>query len=218
MLSPEEQAEFLSAIETVQQVAFSHLSANRSRPFAITFISKLQRGVDQVVHTAIDQGQKLDCRAGCSHCCNVRVEALEPEIFQIVRELKKLSPEKFEEIILRLKNHAAMAKGVSVWDHRIKCPFLTENLCSIYPVRPAVCRMAHSFEVEKCEASSAEIPQSLNIVLKSEALMKGTAEAYRKVDLPASGHELGQAVLLALTDETAESRWYEGQSVFNEAC
>ncbi|MEN6586512.1 MAG: YkgJ family cysteine cluster protein [Sulfuricella sp.] len=218
MLSSEEQADFLSALAAVERVALNQLSANRELPFAIAFIAKLQHGVDQVVHAAMDQGEKLDCRAGCSHCCNFRVEALEPEIFRIARELKKLSPEKLAELVGRLQSHAAMAKGVSVWDYRIACPFLAENLCSIYPVRPAVCRKAHSFEVGKCEIAGAEIPQSLNIVLRTEALMKGTANAYGKVGLPASGHELGQAVLFALTDETAESRWHEGRAVFDEVC
>lgn len=214
MLNPEEQDAFLSAIAAVEQVALNRLSANRSLTFAIAFIAKLQDGVDQVVHTASAQGQKLDCRAGCSHCCSARVEALEAEIFQIARELKKLAPEKLAALVARLQEHAAAARDVSVWDYRIRCPFLTENLCSIYPVRPAACRKAHSLDVEKCALPGAEIPQSLNIALKTEALMKGTAQAYGKVDLPASGHELGQAVLLALTDETAESRWYEGEPVF----
>lgn len=218
MLSREEQAEFLSAIERVRQAALRLLNANRSMPFALALISKLQLGVDQVVDAAIDQGQKLDCKAGCSHCCSVRVEAIEPEIFRIADELKKFSPEKLAALTARLQQHAARAKGVSVWDHHIQCPFLTQDLCSIYPFRPAVCRMAHSFDVEKCRVSGSEIPQSLNIVLKAEALMKGTADAYCQADLSASGHELGQAVLLALTDETAESRWYHGELVFKEIC
>jgi Fe-S-cluster containining protein len=218
MLSSEEQADFLSALEAVERVALKQLGANRELPFAVAFIAKLQHGVDQVVHAAMEQGEKLDCRAGCSHCCNVRVEALEPEIFRIAQELKKLSPEKLAALVGRLQSHAAMAKGVSVWDYRIACPFLTEDLCSIYPFRPAVCRKAHSFEVRKCEMAGAEIPQSLNIVLRTEALMKGTANAYGRAGLPASGHELGQAVLLALTDETAEFLWYEGKPVFNEVC
>ena len=88
MLSPEEQAEFFDAAEKVQQTVLHHLNTNRSRTYAITFISNLQRGVDNVVQAAIDKGQKFDCKAGCSYCCSVRVEALEPEIFQIASELK----------------------------------------------------------------------------------------------------------------------------------
>jgi Fe-S-cluster containining protein len=217
MRSREEQAEFFDAAEKVQQTVLNHLNTNRSRTFAITFISNLQRGVDNVVQAAIDNGQKFDCKAGCSYCCSARVEALEPEIFQIASELKKLPPDNIAEITARLRKHAAIAKGLAVSDYHLSCPFLKENLCSIYSIRPAVCRKAHSYDVEKCRATASEIPESLEIALKSEALMKGTAEAYSQASLPASGHELGQAVLLALTDETAESRWYSGEHVFNAA-
>lgn len=216
MLSPEEQAEFLRAIENVRQAAQRHLSANRSLPFAITFVSNLQRGVDHVSRAAADQGPTFDCKAGCSYCCHVRVEVLEPEVFQIVEELKKLPQQEFEALIERLRKHAETAKGVAVLDYRIMCPFLKENLCSIYHVRPAVCRKGHSLDVEKCKTPGAEIPQSLEVVLKSEALIKGTADAYRRVNLSASQHELGQAVLLALTDETVMSRWFNGEKVFND--
>jgi len=216
MLSAEERAEVLRVAEKVQQTALHHLSSNRSRSFAITFISNLQRGVDHIVQAAIDQGLEFDCRAGCSYCCNVRVEALAPEIFQISMELKKHSLEYVEELIERLRKHSAATKGVSVLNHRIPCPFLKENLCSIYHVRPTVCRKAHSFDVEKCERPGSEIPESFDVLLKSEALMKGTSDAYRQRKLSASGYELGQAVLLALTDETAELRWFRGEDVFNE--
>jgi Fe-S-cluster containining protein len=215
MLSPEEQAEFLSAMGKVRQAALHHLDSNRTRPFIISFISNLHRGVDSVVRTATHEGEQLDCKAGCSHCCRVRVEALEPEIVQIANELKKLSPEKLDELTERLRNHATASNGVSVFDHHITCPFLEDDLCSIYQTRPAVCRKAHSFDVKKCNSPGSEIPQSLEIALKSEALMKGTAEAYQRIKLSASGHELGKAVLRALTDETAESRWSEGEEIFD---
>ena len=216
MLNPEEHAEFLSAVEKVRQATLHHLESNRTRPFIISFISNLQRGVDSVVRAAIHEEQ-LDCKARCSYCCHVRVEALEPEIFQIAKELKKLLPEKLDELTGRLRSHAATINGVSVFDHRIPCPFLEDELCSIYPIRPAVCRKAHSFDVEKCKSPGSEIPQSLEVALKSEALMKGTADAYHRINLPASGHELGQAVFLALTDKTTESRWGAGEEVFGSA-
>ncbi len=216
LLSTKEQAEYFAAVEKVQNTVASHLRANPNKTFAIAFVSNLQRGVDSIAQAAINQGEHFDCKAGCSHCCSVHVEALEPEIFQIAHELKKLPPAEITLLIERLQQHAIMTKGVSVQDHHILCPLLKDNLCSIYSVRPAVCRKAHSYDVEKCKARVSEIPESLEVILKSEALMKGTAEGYRRVNLPVSGHELGQAVLLALTDETAEARWYSGVAVFDE--
>ena len=214
LLSPEEQAEYFAAAEKVQNTVASHLRANPNKTFAIAFVSNLQRSVDSISQAAINQGKRFDCRAGCSHCCNVQVEALEPEIFQIAHELKKLPSLELTALIERLQQHAILAKDLSVQDHRIPCPLLKDNLCSIYPVRPAACRKVHSYDVAKCKTQASEIPESLEVILKSEALMKGTAEAYRQVSLPAYGHELGQALLLALTDETAEARWYSGLAVF----
>lgn len=86
--------------------------------------------------------------------------------------------------------------------------------CTIYDVRPSVCRRAHSLDVRKCEANAPEIPQDLGVVVSIEALSNGTSDACRKLGFNTLGHELGLAVLLALFDESAESRWFNGEPVF----
>jgi Fe-S-cluster containining protein len=215
LLSPEEHAAFLNAAEKIKQTALRQLQNNPTRPHIIHFIANLQRGVDSVTQAALDQGSQFDCKAGCNHCCQVRVEALEPEIFLIARELRQWPDQKLGEVMVRLQNHAAAVKVMPAGQHRSACPFLDQNLCSIYAVRPAVCRKAHSFDVTKCATPGADIPQNLDLVVKAEALMKGTAEAYRSIELPASAHELGQAVLLAMTDDAAESRWADGAAIFD---
>ncbi len=215
LLSPEEHVAFLNAAEKIRHTAQRQLADNPTRPHIIHFIANLQRGVDSVTQAAVDRGAQFDCKAGCTHCCQVRVEALEPEVFLIARELRQWPDQKLGEVMVRLQNHAAIVKSMPAEQHQSPCPFLEQNLCSIYAVRPAVCRKAHSFDVTKCAAPGADIPQNLDLVLKAEALMKGTAEAYRGIDLPAAAHELGQAVLLALTDDAAESRWADGAAVFD---
>jgi hypothetical protein len=141
---------------------------------------------------------------------------LEPEIFRIAHELEQLAPQALQTTINAMQDYVSRIQGVSVWEHRIACPFLQQNLCSIYQVRPARCRKAHSFDVEKCATAGADIPESMEVAVKSEAMMKGTSLAYVDAHLPASGHELVQAVLLALTDKTAESRWYAGEAPFEK--
>lgn len=217
MLSPEEQAGAAQATEKVRQAALKALEANPGGSFAIHFVSNLQRGMDQVLQSAVAQGLKIDCKTGCSHCCSVRVEALDPEVFRIAQALRQRPPEAREAVVARLREHAATVRGMPVAGHRVKCPFLEQDLCSIYEVRPAVCRKVHSFDVEKCRTPGAEIPQSLDVLLKSEVLVKGTADAYARRRLQASGRELGLAVLLALTDPTAEARWAGGEAVFGVA-
>lgn len=213
-LSPEEATAFLRSADKVRAAAVRHLSDKRGSPLAITFVRNLQSGIDQVVSSAISGGVALACKVGCKHCCSARVEAIEPEVFRIVREISSRSPEEINALIERLRAYVAMPSDVAPWQRRTPCAFLVDDLCSIYEVRPSVCRKAHSQNVAACAENAPEIPQSLNIVLGADALMKGTADAYREIGLPASGHDLGTAVLIALTDPTAEARWLSGEAVF----
>ena len=213
--SSEETAAFLQSVDQVRGAAVRYLSDKRDSPLAITFVRNLQNGIDQVVSTAIDQGAQLACKPGCSYCCSARVEALAPEVFRITREIASRPSQEINALIERLQTYAARPNDGVSWGQRTPCPFLVDHLCSIYEVRPGVCRKAHSLDVKPCEASSPEIPQSLNIVLGAEALLKGTSEAYREIGLQAAGHDLGRAVLIALSDPTAESRWLRGEAVFD---
>ena len=214
-LSPEETAAFLQSADKVREAAVRHLSDKCGSPLAITFVRNLQTGIDQVVSAAINQGVALACKVGCNYCCSARVEAIAPEVFRIAREIAARPAEEINAHIERLRDYVAMPSAVAPWQQRRPCPFLIDDLCSIYEVRPGVCRKAHSLDVAKCAANAPEIPQSLNIVLGAEALLKGTADAYREIGLHATGHALGPAVLIALTDSTAESHWLRGEAVFD---
>ncbi len=211
MLSNDEQAAYLASIERVRQSAANRLGSNRGASFAVDFVANLHRAVDKVMQD--DPVPKIDCKPGCACCCSVRVEATEPEIFRIAREVRKRPPAQVAALIERLQGFVAAADEAPL---RRDCTFLEEQLCSIYEVRPAVCRRAHSLSAEECRSFAPEIPQSLEMLLRADVLMKGTSEAYREVGLHSSPRELNSAVLLALTDETAEARWYNGEFVFPE--
>jgi len=213
MLTPEEQEAFLESTDKVRQAAEHHLRTHPGLQSVVAFVANLQRGVSRVAQTAVDQGAKLACKVGCNHCCGARVEAMAPEVLRIVEEVEAWPIAERERLVRRLQTHAALLGGEGEWQ-RAKCPFLADELCSIYEIRPSVCRRAHSLDVTKCQEHSPEIPQNLQIVVAAEALMKGTAAAYGNLRFDASGHELGHAVLLALTDPSAEARWYSGEDVF----
>jgi Fe-S-cluster containining protein len=161
-----------------------------------------------------NKAQSFACQAGCSHCCEVRVEALVPEILQIVSALKQLPADILQTWRMRLQTHVEQVKHLSTAEHRVPCVFLQDHLCTIYAIRPAVCRKAHSYNVSACADHHAEIPQSLQVILQAEALIKGTAAAYAAHHLDASGHELSQAVLAALDDEDIEAHWQQGAQIF----
>lgn len=208
MLSYEEQAAYLDSIERVRQSAARQLGPNPG--IAIEFVANLHRAVDHVMQAINDADQQMECSQGCACCCSIRVEATEPEIFRIARAIRLLPAERIAAIVERLHNFAAASDGAC----RTDCAFLENRHCSIYEIRPAVCRRAHSLSAESCQRFSSEIPQSLDKLLRADALIKGTSEAYREFGLHASGHELCNAVLLALTDETIEAKWHNGEPVF----
>jgi Putative zinc- or iron-chelating domain len=214
MLTPDEQAMFLRSADNVRQAAERHLETHRSQRSVVAFVSNLQRGVSRLVHLAIERGVKIACQPGCNHCCSARVEAMAPEVFIIARELAGRPPDQLKHFVVRLRAHAALDSEGWSRARRSECPFLTSGLCAIYDVRPSVCRKAHSLDITKCQAHAPEIPQDLETVVGVEALAKGTSDAYRGVGFDASGHELGWAVLLALSDPSAESRWFSGNAVF----
>ena len=214
MLTPDEHDAFLRSFDNVRQAAELHLGTHRSQESVVAFVANLQRGVTRVIQTAINQGVKIACHAGCSHCCSARVEAMAPEVFRISRELAGRPPDELNHLVQRLNAHVVFQSEAAAWSQRTECPFLISGLCSIYDVRPGVCRKAHSLDVRKCQANASEIPQDLGILVGVEALAKGTSGAYRRLGFDASAHELAQAVLLALSDPSAESRWYTGKAVF----
>ena len=215
VLTPEEQAAFLRSTERVRHAALRHMSTQAGAASTLAFVRHIQQSVDRVVGAAAERGARIDCQAGCSHCCNARVEALAPEVFQIAQHLEALAPVALADTLDRLQAHAAAADAPAAgWAERTPCPFLVQRLCSIYPVRPAACRKAHSSDAGRCEANAPAIPQHLEVVLKAEALISGTAGAYRERGLDGARHELVGAVLRALREPSAQARWQRGEQVF----
>jgi hypothetical protein len=141
------------------------------------------------------------------------VEATEPEVFRIVHWLKARPPAELAAAVQALSQRSVQ-RGTGPADQRTPCAFLAPgDVCGIYEVRPATCRKAHSLSVSACAAFEPAIPQNLRRVVDAEALMAGTSAAYRASGLAASAHELQSAVLTALEDDAAKSRWLAGEAV-----
>jgi len=213
MLTDDERSAFLHSIARVRQRAAQALRQAQSADGAdgaVAFIAQLHRGLDTVAEQARATGPQPACQAGCAHCCHLRVEATEPEVFHIAQHLRAQPAEALADALSALQRHVAAAALNPTNPARQACSFLVDERCSIYPVRPAACRKAHSLSAPHCAEQSATIPQNLRLLVDAEALMAGTALAYRDQPLPASAHELNAAVLAALSDPTALHRWHQG--------
>ncbi len=204
MLSEEEKQAFVQSVSQVQTLATKALTQSQHAAQSIQFVHQLHRGVDAASAKASTLSPKVACAEGCSHCCvGKRVEVSVPEALYIAKQLQSLPTTAFEQTITKLKSFTENS------DKPQACTFLNHHRCTIYDIRPAVCRKAHSQSAEACASGTDSIPQHLQLILETEALMTGTSQAYEGIGLSAERLELNQALLTALTNPMAESDWYQ---------
>lgn len=89
-------------------------------------------GVEATRVHQVAAGTPVACSKGCSACCkNPSVPFTEPELLGISWFASEvLAGEARTKVMGQLETHMS----------RSECPFLVDELCSIYPVRPLICR------------------------------------------------------------------------------
>lgn len=138
------------------------------------FLTSFYNDFDRYQKEELFKGQYIvDCKAGCSECCNHWVEdvyGFESEL--IFEKLKNDYPEKIREIAQSAKDSIDSFESVLADDldsdelvllnrfyqERVPCPLLDENgLCMIYSNRPLTCRGFFSENFEKyCSVNGDE--------------------------------------------------------------
>jgi Fe-S-cluster containining protein len=194
------------------------LRANKNKIYAVNLVEFLLKKIDSLVKLVINERKvQLACKAGCNHCCVLRVELWEPEVFYIADKIKKYPEDERALIIRDLEDFSEKTKGLSANEHMalaIPCVFLKNGSCSIYEFRPFPCRRWHSLDVTACETHRGGVPGNEELVTKADAITRGFEKAYEKNNLSLRPTEFRQALLLALTDEFAVDRWMKGERVF----
>jgi len=156
--------------------------------------------------TALDSLRKrrysIPCLKGCAACCRYLVPLSAPEVFRLNDEILEMPPERRKTVVQKLLHNAKQIlekaaetadvvdfsmqsstshiTQISGWyaDLELTCPFLSQNLCTIYDQRPTACREHIITGPEAvCRPLQADgsrvVPMSLSIL---EALARLTAE------------------------------------------
>lgn len=118
------------------------------------------------VQQAIEAGQTISCRIGCAACCRMLVPLSAPEAFALREYVEQLPTDRRTHLLSRLSDRKESLKRAGLWDQlndvaeanrsvpdeeldpinqsyyalRIPCPYLEDEMCSIYESRPAACR------------------------------------------------------------------------------
>jgi hypothetical protein len=167
---------------------------------------------------------KIACAKGCSYCCHSWVGATAPELFLIARHLRdpasaKASPHLAPDAVI---DRAAATAGIDIsgrFGAKLPCVFLTGGACSIYAVRPTVCRQTTSTLLAPCVEEfdgkdfGGEIAVSQSYLDHARNCRIPLQAALMAAGLPSATYELSAALVRALEPD-AEARWIAGAPVF----
>ena len=125
-----------------------------------------------------EQGRVPSCQKGCAACCRMLVPLSAPEAFAVRDWVRSRPAEQQDQIIARFAETKVRLLSNGLWqrlwelceasDHstdealdevnrryyalRVACPFLEEEVCTIYDERPAACReLLVTSPAERCE-------------------------------------------------------------------
>lgn len=164
-------------------------------------------------HLDAAEAAHIACRAGCGSCCVVNVSVLFPEAVAIVDYLQRCPPTsaraRQEERLDALFRDSRWLDDEERLFLRRPCAFLdTAGACTIYPVRPLLCRAVTSTDPEACRQAIAFAalgetrPVQMNLFQKSlmEAAYAGLGRALETAGLDGRGLRLTVAVKQLLDD------------------
>jgi Fe-S-cluster containining protein len=139
------------------QMLKQHNSENINHPADISINEALSQAGRIIEDASQEQHlSDIDCSKGCGYCCRLNIPTLPPEAWKIVSFIRNnFNIDEFSYLIDKIHNNAFQIKYLDDDDRiacKIECIFLnSEKSCSIYPVRPVLCRSVTSLDREDCK-------------------------------------------------------------------
>ena len=166
------------------------------------------------------------CTAGCDHCCFNQVELTPPEALVMGHFVQRhFPPEELERLLARVKESLQGKVGKSRQEiagirQELPCPLLRGGKCSVYPVRPMVCRAMHSLDAGQCAsslkagdlASGAYYSQRHELV---RAIARGLLAGCRTMGCQSGTLDLAQALKDYFRQPDPMAQWIRGETLFN---
>jgi Fe-S-cluster containining protein len=215
--------------------------AQISRDNVVEIINK-GRGLDQVLEIATSAfflaqhlswrfeaenplPQPLACQEGCDACCHNLVELTPPEALLIGHHINRhFSEAEKDRVLSQVAKNLALAAGqtkaaLATLRQDLPCPLLRGRTCSVYPIRPLVCRAMHGLNRERCDAEllSGSLAGSQYYAHRHEIALSvsaGLLEGCRVLGCQAGALDLNRALHDFFTRENPLERWIAGEEVF----
>ncbi len=174
----------------------------------------------------LDDPRKPECGPGCPYCCSMQISITPPEALLLGDYVENNYDDGERAALLsRIENNLALthdrSQGEKVrnW-HLTPCVFLVDGSCSVYPIRPFICRSWHSLNKAQCldafhsRKEDAEIENLPHRNYIFGTIRDGIQEGLREKGLQWETHIITSAVKSHLNHEDPVSAWLRGETVF----
>ena len=186
-------------------------------------------------HDLEAESPAAECQKGCSWCCRQLVAVTPAEAIYAARFVRAtFDPAGIKALRQRLADHVDAIAGLPPeerTDRNIPCPFLEDDICSIYDARPIQCRGVHSQSAAFCcrllnnraeiesqlEAGEIDDPFLLVPVVLHNSVQVGMAGALGHAGNKTEMLDLAEATRIALGNADIAKSWLDGKHVFETA-
>lgn len=190
----------------------------------------------------LEAGQTVSCQKGCAACCRMLVPISIPEAFALASTIDRLDQHERNRLLSKLDlaqqqlARAGILKQLSTladsldpvsdeaieplnrayYALRMPCPFLENEVCSIYADRPAACReLAVTSPATECQDMTRQTIQPVPVAVRISTALSLlwadlTATAPRLIPLPL-------AVDWAKRHQVEQTRRWAGTELFEKA-
>jgi hypothetical protein len=178
-----------------------------------------------MLETASPLPQPLACQPGCDLCCYNQVELTAPEALRIGSFLAdRFPPDSLRLLLERVAGFRDRQAGktkeqLAALRAEFPCPLLAEGRCSVYEVRPLMCRAMHSLEVAACRQefthpglSAVQFYGHRHIIPVS--LSQGLVDACLALGYQPGPVGLIWAIETYFSHPALAERWLAGEKVF----
>ncbi|HAY21581.1 MAG TPA: hypothetical protein DCY27_05340 [Desulfobacterales bacterium] len=169
--------------------------------------------------------RQLACQPGCSCCCHNQVELTPPEAILLGGHLaQRCSPAYLSNLLelaaQSLDRRVGMTKiQVAARRRELPCPLLLDDNCSVYEVRPLMCRAMHSLDAAACrqeltdpKVNRVEFYRHRHSIFLS--LSRGLIDGCRTLGYQTGPLDLSQALQDYFSQPDLAEAWLLGGQVF----
>jgi Fe-S-cluster containining protein len=208
--------------ETGRATAGAILASGRTVQAVHTVVERAAALGDAYMARSPTDPSLLACKKGCNACCSRPVGTTAPSVLRLVAWLREhRTAEELAEVHRRVVALDDVTHG-KTWTPRERppnpCALLVDGACSVYQVRPFVCRAWNAVDAEDCKRTTGQDGIEMRFDLYQRAVFAavedGVKLALSDAGLDGGDLELTASLRAALERPDAGEAWLAGEPVF----